>query len=79
VKCRQLCNCVVCLAAFLLFCNDEMLMLLQTPAERVKEKMKLQLSETGTDRLLILYASISLFLMPPFQSKAMLPAATTLF
>jgi hypothetical protein len=67
------------LAAFLLFCNDEMLMLLQTPAERVKEKMKLQLSETGTDRLLILYASISLFLMPPFQSKAMLPAATTLF
>jgi hypothetical protein len=47
-------------------------MLLQTPAERVKAKMKLQLSETGTGRLLILSASIPLFLMPPFQSKAIM-------
>jgi hypothetical protein len=32
---------------FFFFWNDELLILLQTPAERVKAKMKLQLSETG--------------------------------
>jgi hypothetical protein len=36
-----------CFVSFPFFWNDELLILLQTPAERVKAKMKLQLAETG--------------------------------
>jgi hypothetical protein len=42
-----LCNSGTVLLASWCFRGDELLMFLQTPAERVKAKMKLQLSETG--------------------------------
>jgi hypothetical protein len=42
-----LCNSATVLLASWCFGSDELLMFLQTPAERVKAKMKLQLSETG--------------------------------